>query len=223
LADPRQGILGSLPGLYVSNATGATLRPLAAAGAEATLVSAGVTPWTQTYNVVGILPGESSEIIQISTHSDGGAVNDGSGSAAVLALARHYALLRLLGQQPRKTLQFVITGGHFTAGAGIYGFIEEHADDVLQNVIANVTVEQVGKHHELVNGQLVDSGLVDPRGLFVSDNALFPIVSDAVHRRDLRRTFILPVTSAIASGTGEGWAWHTSGGLPSVWHISPVE
>jgi len=210
--------LGRLPGLYVSRSTGEALRPLAQAGASATLVSAGSTPRTQTYNVVGILPGQSEKVIQVQSHSDGGAVNDASGAIGVLALAEYYSRTKLSDR--KKTLQFVITGGHFITGAGIRTFIKEHAATLKQNVLVNLTIEHHGKHYDLVDGKLIDSGLPCPLCLYTSNNDWLPLLSDAVHRYVLRRTFILPYSGP---GAGEGATWHSSTGLPSIYIVTPVQ
>ena len=210
--------LGSLPGLYVSRATGEALRPLAQAGASATLVSAGSTPRTQTYNVVGILPGQSEKVIQVQSHSDGGAVNDAAGVTGVLALAEYYSKTKLSDR--KKTLQFVITGGHFITGAGIRTFMKEHAEALKQNVLVNLTIEHHGKHYDLVDGKLMDSGLPCPLCLYTSNNDWLPLLSDAVHRYDLRRTFILPYGGP---GAGEGATWHWVTALPSIYVVTPVQ
>ena len=210
--------VGSLPGLYVSRATGEKLRPLAKEGVSATVVSAGSTPETQTYNVIGILPGQSEKIIQVQSHSDGGAVNDAAGATAVLALAEYYSKAKVSDRQ--KTLQFVITGGHFTIGAGIRTFMKEHAEELKQNVLVNLTIEHHGKHFDLVDGKLIDSGLPCPLTLYTTDNDWLPLLSDAVHRHDLRRTFIFPYTGP---GAGEGATWHWITGLPSIFIVTPVQ
>ena len=210
--------LGQLPGLYVSRATGEKLRLLATAGTSATLVSAGSTPRTQTYNVVGILPGQSEKIIQVQSHSDGGAVNDASGAIAVLALAEYYSKTKLSDR--RNTLQFVITGGHFTMGAGIRTFMKEHAEALKENVLVNLTIEHHGKHYDLADGKLMDSGLPCTLCLYTSNNDWLPLLSDAVHRYELRRTFILPYSDP---GAGEGATWHWITDLPSIYIVTPVQ
>lgn len=210
--------LGRLPGLYVSRATGEKLRPLAQAGASATVVSAGTNPRTQTYNVVGILPGQSEKVIQVQSHSDGGAVNDAAGVTGVLALAEYYSKAKLSDR--KKTLQFVITAGHFISGVGMRTFIKEHTATLKQNVLVNLTIEHHGKHYDLVDGKLIDSGLPCPLCLYTSNNDWLSLLSDAVHRYDLRRTFILPYSGP---GAGEGAHWHWATSLPSIFIVTPVQ
>jgi hypothetical protein len=47
--------------------------------------------WGATYNVQGFLPGKTDEVIVIMSHHDGGAVNEASGTASVMALARYFS------------------------------------------------------------------------------------------------------------------------------------
>jgi hypothetical protein len=201
---------------YVSRLTGEVLRPLAQLGNMATIICAGNNPRTQTYNIVGHLPGQSEKIIRVQSHSDGGAVNDASGATAVLALAKHYSKMK----SKKRTLQFVITGGHFTMGRGSRTFIKEHYEEIHTKHVVNLTIEHIGKHYDLVDGKLVDSGLSCPTFFFSTNKEWFPIISDAVHKYDLKRTFILPYSSPFH---GEGASWHWRTGRPSIYTITPVQ
>ena len=210
--------LGSLPGLYVNRSTGNRLRRSAQVGASATIVLKGTSPDTHTFNVMGILPGRSDKIIQVQSHSDGGAVNDASGVAGVLAIADYYA--RKSEGARKHTLRFLITGGHFIVGAGQRGFLKAHAKADRKKVRLNLTMEHVGKHYDLVNGKLIETGLSCPRVLFTTNRDWFPLLSDAVHKYDLRRTLIMPYSSP-SHGEGASWHWRTR--LPSIYTIAPVQ
>lgn len=209
---------GALPGLYVNRPTGEALRAYAKAGVSATLVSEGVTPGVEAHNVVGLLPGLSPKIIQIQSHSDGGAANDASGAAAVLALAEYYS--RVPASERKKTLQFVISAGHFSTSVGFRTFIKSHREDNQKNVLVNLTVEHVGKQFELEDGRLVDRHEACPSFFYSTNKDWFPLMSEAVRRYDLKRTFILPHSGP---GNGEGALWHWRSGRPSIYIIAPVE
>lgn len=208
--------LGQLPGLYVSRLTGEVLRPLAQSGNMASIICAGNNPRAQTYNIVGYLPGQSEKIIRVQSHSDGGAVNDASGATAVLALAKYYSKMK----SKKRTLQFVITGGHFTMGRGSMTFIKEHSEEIHTKNVVNLTIEHIGKHYDFVDGKLVDSGLPCPSFFFSTNKEWFPIISEAVHKYDLKSTFILPYSSPFH---GEGASWHWRTGQPSIYTITPVQ
>jgi len=219
-ADPANGKLGPLVGLCVNSVQGAKLREFAATGARAAFRSAGEANMSQTYNVVGALPGTSKRIIQLTSHSDGGAVNDGTGVAAVLALAKRYAERGREGHSLKHTLQFVITGGHFIDSAGVKAFMERHKD-ALKNVVVSLTVEHVGRHFDLVDGRLVDSNTVCFHAFFSTNEDWLGLISKAVHRHDLRRSLLFPASLPVADRSGEGWS--VSKAMPSVWRISPVQ
>ncbi len=67
-------------------------------------------------NVVGIVPGDSDEVVVVNAHLDGwyGASGDNADGLAVqIAMARHFA--KAENRQPR-TLVFVASGGHHSTG-----------------------------------------------------------------------------------------------------------
>ena len=71
---------------------------------------------TPTTNVVGRVQGTSDEYAIVIAHHDAyfyGAIDNGSGVAAMLGLARHFAQLP---EPPRRTHIFVATGGHHAGG-----------------------------------------------------------------------------------------------------------
>jgi len=219
-ADPANGKLAPLPGLCVNGVEGTRLREFARRGATGIFISAGTSNMAETYNIIGTLAGQSKRIIQLTSHSDGGAVNDGTGVAAILALAKHRAERSRQGQSLDHTLRFVITGGHFIDSAGVKAFMEHHKDD-LRDVVVSLTVEHIGKHYDLVNGKLVDSGAVCWNAFFSTKGEHLPLISEVVHRHNLRRTFLFPATVAVAKGSGEGAT--LSEKMPSIWRISPVQ
>lgn len=123
--------------------------------------------------VYGFLPGMSDETILIQSHHDSattGAVEDASGAAEVLALARYF------GQMPRsarpRTLMFATMDTHFTDYAVHKAFATQHlkaGHPGGRKVVATLTVEHIGR--EFIRGQDGEptaSGLVVPRGLMVS-------------------------------------------------------
>ena len=67
-------------------------------------------------NVVGIVPGDSDEIVIVNAHVDGwysAAGDNGDGLAVQIALARHFAKPE---NRPARTLVFVASGGHHSPG-----------------------------------------------------------------------------------------------------------
>lgn len=68
------------------------------------------------YNVVGMVPGASDEVVIVNAHLDGwydAAGDNGDGLAVLVALADHFALP---ANRPARTLMFVASGGHHSPG-----------------------------------------------------------------------------------------------------------
>ncbi len=79
-------------------------------------------------NVWGVLPGTTDEQILVMAHTDcffDGALDNASGMAAMLAIARHYASLPQASR--RRTLVFLTTPDHHHGAAGIK-WIRDHYD-----------------------------------------------------------------------------------------------
>ena len=83
-----------------------------------------------SHNVVALLPGQSEEIIIVGAHHDSvltpGAVDDASGVAVVLEMARVLSMENL----PR-TILFTTFGSEELDLLGSAAFVREHADDVI--------------------------------------------------------------------------------------------
>ena len=68
------------------------------------------------HNAIGIIPGKSDENVAINAHADGwydAAGDNADGLAVLVALARHFASAK---ERPERTLVFVASGGHHSAG-----------------------------------------------------------------------------------------------------------
>jgi hypothetical protein len=88
-------------------------------------------------NVWGTLPGQSDEQILVMAHTDcffDGALDNASGIAAMLAMARHYAAVPQA--QRRRTIVFLTTPDHHHGAAGIK-WIRDHYDFGNVALIAN--------------------------------------------------------------------------------------
>jgi len=117
-----------------------------------------IEPRKETWNVVGILPGAdpamSQDAILLTAHLDhlgvgparngdtiyNGADDDASGVAAVLELARSFAL----AARPRRTVLFVLFGSEEIGGYGHRYFLA-HSPVPLNRIVANVEFEMIGR------------------------------------------------------------------------------
>jgi len=140
---PYDGIMKPLPGLWIGKQDGVKLRELAKRRVGATLVLEGRTAPGITHNVWGVLPGQSEDVILVTSHHDSpfqGAVEDGSGVAMVLAQA--WAWSRVPRPERPKTLVFVVDAGHFYGSIGADAFASAHPD-ILARARILITLEHL--------------------------------------------------------------------------------
>jgi len=145
--------------------------------------------WGATYDVSGFLPGKSDEVIIIMSHHDGGAVNEASGAASVMALAKYFA------QFPKgsrnRTLLFFLIGSHF--GQRPPTLDQSRILDALKEHVACViNIEMIGKEYKLINGEYRDMGRISPVnfGLTQPNPQVVSIISEALKKHDLRRSVV---------------------------------
>jgi len=104
-----------------------------------------------TWNVVGILPGESKEVVVLSSHYDHlpargetyypGANDNGSGTVAVMELARIFAAQK---KRPRRTLIFISFGAEEEGLLGAYHYVD-HPLFPLAATKAVINLDMVGR------------------------------------------------------------------------------
>lgn len=190
-----------IPGMWVTKAEGARLREELAATPDATanLQLETTRAKVASHVVVGFLDGKSTDAIQIQSHHDSGfegAVEDASGVAEVLALAKHYS--RQPAAARERTLMFTTFDSHWAGYSAHNAFLKRHivareAKRDPNRIIANVTLEHIAKHAlPGPGGALEVSELPEPRGIFENMGAAMKLqMISSVVRNDLRRTAIL--------------------------------
>ena len=134
---------GSLPDIAfiaVSNNTGQEMRQLAADGARLEMVI-DVTNGGQLDVKVpcGTLPGTSSEVVIVGAHHDTvyhspGAVDDTSGTASVLEMARQIAKIAETEGTPERTLRFCTWGGEEEGLFGSKAYVQANGQMLASNL-----------------------------------------------------------------------------------------
>ncbi len=219
---PYDGLLEDLPGLYVARDQGAHLKDLLAAGdVEATIVLDGVVTPGTTYNVWGTLPGQTDEIILVTSHHDGWAANEGSGASEVISLASYFS--RLPADSRQKTLMFLAAGGHFIGDIPTKAFIAGHPE-IMEKVVISLSLEMVGREFVEVDGEFVPTGLVAPRGMFISgppfsvNPTLLSFAESSITEYDLDRTVVLPANGPLGPAPPGVAHWYFMAGKP-IMHL----
>ena len=178
-----------IPGLWVSSSAGASLRQLLDSRDElevSLLLEGDLAPATSR-TVVGSLPGtgpKADEVVIVESHYDSvfaGAVQDATGTAAVLDLARR--LSAVPAAERDRTIRFILFDGHFGDYAAQRKYIERHPPT---DVAMTISVEHIGL--ELVDGDSGPSLTGRPayRIIWTSPSEdVVRVVVEAVERHDL--------------------------------------
>jgi len=211
-----------IPGFWVGRAEASWLRKAAESGAgKARLKLAGIREPGTMHNIVGEIPGSSDETIVLTCHHDSpfaSPVEDASGVAVVLALARHFAQRKGL----KRRLVVVLTAGHFYGSLGTRTFIEEHRDDVVKHTALEITIEHIALEAvEDDQQRLVPTGLAEAAGVFVPMNrTVAGLLLDAAKTNELTRTVLLPAEGPLGDyPPTDGGDWYAAG-VPVVNYIT---
>lgn len=232
-----------LPGFWVGREAGQELISRARqGGVRARLRIKGVREPGFTHNVVGEIPPRSAfaggqgreggrevgdrsiegaeEVVVLSCHHDSpftSPVEDASGVAVVLGLAKHFARAPLANRR----ILVLLTAGHFYGSIGTRTFIREHPE-IVRQVAAEISIEHIGKEAtEDASGRLVPTGLPEATGIFVPfSGAVRDTVLSAVRKNDLHRSVLLyaegPLGPYPPTDGGDWW----EAGVPVINHIS---
>ena len=163
---PYDGVINSLPGIYVDRAAGAVLKDQARAGLPAVLGLPAQVKQVNSKNLIGFIPGESNEIVALHCHTDGSNAIEDNGPAAIVAMAQYLA--RLPKRALPRTIMILLTTGHFAGGSGSRAFVERHEDDLVKRTNAALTIEHLGlrEWNETSPGRMGFTGRYEPGAMF---------------------------------------------------------
>jgi hypothetical protein len=217
---PYDGFFKDLPGVWVGREHSDVVRRHAEREAGLRLVSLGKTREVDSHNVLGQVPGRGEETILITCHHDApfaSAVEDASGLAVLLALAKHFGSLP--GTLNRNLL-FVASSGHFHGGIGNRVFVEHHREDLLPKIIAALGVEHIANEVEGgADGRYVLTGRPEVRALFCESEGITAIVRRILRPEFLERSLVLPPYMFGPEPPCDSAPFFTAG-IPSLCHIS---
>jgi len=172
---PYDGAMKPIPALYVGKYDGIKVRDLVQEGnAQGTILLEGSKEKAVAHNIWGILPGNSEEMIMVSSHHDSafkGATEDGTGVAMVLAQLRAWAKIPK-NKRPRSLL-FCITAGHLYGGIGAESFARKYKDTLLKNTLVDLNLEHMCAKEVVENPNTHEFKITDNLSLgavFISRN-----------------------------------------------------
>jgi len=144
-ADAFTGRMGAVPAVSIEPGRMKRLIEQSRTGCMARVTVGGRAPVARGYNVVAALPGSTDKVILFSAHSDGGAVQGGSGVAMLLELARHYQKKSGEDGPLSHTLVFLVHAGHYMGEMGLENFIRRHDEQYAGRMVLHARLGYFGK------------------------------------------------------------------------------
>jgi len=168
---PYDGVIRSVPGVYVAKEAGATLRALADTGGAVRVTLAAAVEAIKTRNLVGLIPGRSDELIVLHSHTDGTNGVEDNGPDAIVAMAQYLA--RIPRHEAARTIMVLLTSGHFAGGVGAKAFVHRHRADTLPKIAAAITLEHLGANRWTLHadGTTTPSSAAEPGAFFQPGSA----------------------------------------------------
>ena len=184
-------------------------------------------------NVYGILPGKSDKTMLIHSHYDAvfnGAVQDASGMAEVIALAKYFSAIPY--EERPFTMMFAALDGHYTDYAGHLALVKKLKSEGTK-VLCDFVIEHIGKEVGLgSDNEPIIADVPEIRLLYVSKTDGLPeIVKKNIVEYNIERTVMLPVDAYKPPENGlyefkqdevisDAYYTHI-GGIPIVSILSP--
>ncbi|MFI6517492.1 M28 family peptidase [Spirillospora sp. NPDC050679] len=188
-----------MPGMWITKKTGARLRSLLPANARRATMKLTVKRRAVTARtVVGFLEGKTKDTVMVQSHHDSlgpGAVEDGTGTAAVIGLADYYGARAAAGERRDKTLMFVTMDTHFSGYESHEALLKKYitGKQTPYRIVANAAIEHIAKRAVIAkDGSLKTLNETETRGIFQNLSQLLQHkLNGLVVKHDLRSTAVL--------------------------------
>lgn len=144
---------GKVPALWVGAESGHYLRSVTGRATMDMRCDATLIPDARADSLLATLPGQTDEVVLLTTHTDGPNECNDNGALGLLALATYASKLPL--SERRRTLVFSMPTGHYAMGAvadpvtgsgrraGTYGMMKSYPT-VIERTVAQIALEQLG-------------------------------------------------------------------------------
>ncbi len=225
---PYDGAMKPIPALYVGKYDGMKVREVVQEeNAQGTIILEGFKEPSIAHNIWGILPGNSEEMIMISSHHDSafkGASEDGIGVAMVLAQLRAWA--KIPKEERPRTLLFCLTAGHLYGGIGAETFARKYKDTLLKNVIVDLNLEHMCAKEVVEDPTTHDfktTSNLSIGAVFISrnENLVAPVIK-VCREYNIERTILIPDNFFATPPIGEAGHFTTQADLNVIhWIRSP--
>lgn len=156
------------------------------------------------HNAIGVVRGRSDENIIVNAHADGwydAAGDNADGLAVLIAMARHFAKPE---HQPDRTLVFVASGGHHSAGLNGPANVVKMNPDLSAKTVMVLNLEHIAQF-EIVPGSWVVNPREQPMNFGIDNSS--PYLHELGQRALKRYGFNLnPTFSTSVAGDLGGYA-----------------
>ncbi len=187
---PYDGIIKDITAVWISKKSGSRILSMMQNGTVSGSISVlGTNRMGKSENISATIYGKSDKWIIIGSHHDApwaSAVEDGSGIAMVLSLAKYYSQ----AEKPKHNILFLLTAGHMSGGAGTKTFIKDHPE-IVKNLVLEIHLEHAANECTISDGKLLPTGMPECRWWFVTeDEHLLKAVKSALIAENLERSLI---------------------------------
>ncbi|TFG23316.1 MAG: M28 family peptidase [Promethearchaeota archaeon] len=225
---PYDGAMKPIPALFVGKYDGIKLRELVQKeDAKCNLILEGSQEPSIAHNIWGILPGNSEEMIMISTHHDSafqGASEDGTGVAMVLAQLKAWS--QIPKEMRPRSLLFCLTAGHLYGGIGAETFASKYKNSLLKKVLVDVNLEhmcakEVDEDPDTHDFKLTDNLSIGAVFISRNEHLVGPVIK-ACREHDIERLMLIPDNFFATPPIGEAGHFAIQGDINVIhWIRSP--
>ncbi len=214
------------PTLYLDRAAGAKVLQDAQAGKPATLRLLAKTEPTETYQLIGFLPGrdygtEKDEKILLTTHTDGPAISQDNGALGILAIVAYFS--HIPREDRPRSLMIFLDNRHYMPGMerafAKQDWFAKHPE-AKKDIVALVATEHLGQIEYREQGDVYEpTGKVEPSFLWTrNDPALIQMAIKAVKDHRWPRVMVQCVERPGIHGGPQG-VWYGMGKIALKWDI----
>jgi hypothetical protein len=229
LYTPYDGLVRKCPGIYVDQDQGARLKEVARTSARVRMTLVATSEQVNSRNLMSVIPGRSSELIVLHSHTDGPNGIEDNGPNIILGMTQYLA--RIPRELLPRSLMVLLTSGHFAGGVGSRHFVNHHREDLLPRIAACLTIEHVGARDMRLTdrGAFEATDKIEPAIVFMPPRAdeLAKIVVQGLAACNLGGAFLAGPTNlnpnnmeTDSAWPGEGEYMWNNAGLPDANYIT---
>jgi hypothetical protein len=218
--------LSKTPSLYVDRVAGAKVLQDAKEGKKATLKLLAKVEPTETYQLIGYLPGKhygtaQDEKVMLTTHTDGPAVLQDNGALGVLGIVAYFSHIPQ-AERPR-TLAIYLDNRHYMPGMEKAFEQQDYftkKPEARKSIVALVATEHLGQiEFRETENRYEPTGKVEPSFLWTRNNQkLIDMAIKAVKEHRWPRVMVQCVERPGIHGGSQG-VWYGMGKIAQDWNL----